>query len=312
MQNNCSIRYYIISLVELLLRVCYQKIAFHTSTNLLAMVRPILFLVLCILGCVCGRDIDWEAKVKTAIRDGDAYGLGYLLMQVDKLEAPALINSEFCGELTPLQFAAKTNDGTIETLLAAGAIPNLAHKATLTTPLMFAARSGELSTVELLLEVLTTEDVNAVDEHGSTALALCSLSCNERIARKLMYAGASPFVVDKSGNTALHVAAWYCQDKSVSEGFFYASTLLGLSEDEEDAEDRDAIDEEEVLAHVNRLSESGRTALMLAAKRGGGSSGVYATLLSVGADVDVVSPHDQKTALDLKRELEELQKNGEL
>jgi len=258
------------------------------------------------------RDHGWEEKVKLAIRDGDVYGLGYLLMQMDKLEALTLINSEFCGELTPLQYAAKTNHATVEALLDAGAEPSRAHQATKTTPLMFAARSGELATVEKLLDVLTTEQVDAKDEHGSTALALCSLTCNEPVANLLLRGRADPFSVDSSGNTALHVAAWYCQEKTVSEGAEFASALLGLSEDEEFTEDRDPADEQDLLDQVNVLSGSGRTALMLAAKRGGGSGGVYDTLLSVGADADIVSPLDQKTALDLKLELEAKKTAGEL
>lgn len=213
-------------------------------------------------------------------RDADVYGLLNLLSNA----TPEDLTTEFCTGLTPLQYAAKTNGATISTLLDAGADPTLPHKSTGTTPLMFAARSGDVEAVRVLLEVLGRDAVDAVDEHGSTALGLCSLTCNVNVAKLLVAAGVNVFKRDASGNTPLHVGAFYCTESSGSN---FASALLSA-------------DAALTHKHINDMSTFGRTALMLAAKQG--HTGYFDTLVLFGADADLVSTYDQKTVADFQRE----------
>ena len=245
---------------------------------------------------VLATSSELEKKIQTFIRDGDASTLGMLFFKSDPTELKELVNREICGELTPLQYASKTNPTTIALLLEAGAIPNLAHRSTSTTPLMFAARSGELRAIDALLNVLSVDDVNAIDEHGSSALGLGSLGCNIKVAQKLIDAGANIYTIDQSGNTVLHIAAWYCADRGSEVGREYVSVLL---------KDSNGHIRKEASQRIDRLSNSGRTALMLAGKQG--STGVYDMLVSVGASMDVVSPHDGKTAPELRKEWESRQ-----
>jgi ankyrin repeat protein len=191
--------------------------------------------------------------------------------------------------MTPLQYAAKTNGATISTLLAAGCDPLLPHLSTGTTPLMFAARSGEVEAVTELLAVLPEDAVDVVDEHGSTAMGLCSLSCNVKVARLLLAAGADAFKPDASGNTALHVGAYYCTEPI---GSAFADLLVNHNA-------------HSTLKSINMMSKYGRTALMLAAKQG--NMGYYDVLLRAGADEAIVSDFDQKSVEDFKREFQSRQ-----
>ena len=218
-------------------------------------------------------------------RDADVYSLQSLLATA----SPNDLADEFCLGMTPLQFAAKTNGATIPTLLDAGCDPHLPHVATGTTPLMFAARSGEIGAVTALLAALRGDAVDAVDEHGSTALGLCSLTCNAKVAGILIAAGADIFKPDASGNTALHVGAFYCTELS---GSAFADLLLKQ-------------DSLSTLKYIDTMSKYGRTALMLAAKQG--NAGYYASLLLAGADESLVSDYDQKSVEDFRMEYQHRQ-----
>ena len=194
------------------------------------------------------------------------------------------LSDEFCLGLTPLQYAAKTNGATISVLLGVGADPKLPHKSTGTTPLMFASRSGDVDAVETLLGVLKVDDVDVVDEHGATALGLCSLTCNAEVAKSLISAGADVFKPDSSGNSPLHVGAFYCSE---ALGEQFANTLLEH-------------DPTKTRQFINMMSIYGRTALMLAAKQG--NFAYYDTLTSHGADEEIISSYDKKTVQDFKLE----------
>jgi ankyrin repeat protein len=244
---------------------------------LLALVSPYT-----LFGSASAATGTWKEGVQTAIRDADIYSLQRIISSA----SPSDLATEFCTGLTPLQYAAKTNGATVSTLLAAGCDPLLAHKATGTTPLMFAARSGDIEAVTTLLAVLSSEQnhVDAIDEHESTALGLCSLSCNVKVANLLMTAGADVFKPDASGNTALHVGAYYCAETS---GAAFAQALLSNNPDS-------------TLKFINHMSKYGRTALMLAAKKG--NAGYEKALLLAKADPSLVSNYDQKTLQDFKLE----------
>jgi ankyrin repeat protein len=237
----------------------------------------------------------WQSSVMASIRDGNAVDLE-ALFQDSPGDITELLGDAFCNGLTPLQFAAKTNFGTLPLLLERGADPRLAHQGTLTTPLMFAARSGEYKSVEYLLDILNVDDVNAIDEHGSTALALCSLSCHSNVAALMLKAGANTFAQDNNGNNALHTGAFYCADNTADFGDNYAKTLLQNSK--------------HTAVELNALSKFGRTALMLAAKKGG--TGYAEALLSAGADASIISPYDQKTYQEFVDEYQLRKHGGEL
>lgn len=222
----------------------------------------------------------WGNDMTVAIRDGNVYSMQQLLADASVHD----LEREICMGLTPLQYAAKTNSATISTLLEAGSNPNLAHIATRTTPLMFAARSGDAKGVSILLNALEEDAVNEIDEHGSTALLLCSLSCNAKIAEILLNAGAQIFKQDFNGNTALHVGAFYCSETLGRE---FAELLLNFNH-------------EETSTYIDVMSKYGRTALMLAAKNG--NEGYFSALLDAGADENMVSSYDDKTIEDFKLE----------
>ena len=151
---------------------------------------------------------------------------------------------------------------------------------------MFAARSGDEKAVIYLLELLGIKDINAVDEHGSTALALCSISCYNDIAKILIDAGANIFIEDYQGNNALQIGAFYCGGNKPDLGLSYATALLN--------------NDKWTLDDINRMSKNGRTALMLAGKQGG--KGFAKVLLDLGADTVPISPYDGKTYEDFIRE----------
>ncbi len=72
------------------------------------------------------------------------------------------------------------------------------------TPLMFAARSGDIATVRLLLDAGADIDA-ATDEYG-TPLVIAAASGHEDLALDLLAAGADPRAGDENGVTALHHA----------------------------------------------------------------------------------------------------------
>jgi len=239
----------------------------------------------------------YYSDVASSIREGQTKTLKKLLSNLPIGESlPNLLETEFCFTLTPLCYAAKTNPSTIATLLELGADPNTAHKETMTTPLMFASRSGEVEAAEILLSAVRSSggDVDTVDSLGSTALSIVSLTCNYKVAEILLNAGADPSKKDNAGNNALHVAAWYCDSAAgvlvdgrfkTDGGATFARTLLRYMDAEK----------------VDDLSGTGRSALMLSAMKGG--DGFYNVLVEEGkADENKKSPKDEKTARELLSE----------
>jgi ankyrin repeat protein len=72
------------------------------------------------------------------------------------------------------------------------------------SPLMFAARQGDIDTARLLLD--RGADVNAESGADGSALVIASAAGHEDLALLLLDAGASPDSVDAGGVTALHYA----------------------------------------------------------------------------------------------------------
>ncbi len=72
------------------------------------------------------------------------------------------------------------------------------------TPLMFAARQGDLATARLLLD--RGADVNAESEADGSPLVIASAAGHEDLSLLLLDAGADPASADAGGVTALHYA----------------------------------------------------------------------------------------------------------
>ena len=72
------------------------------------------------------------------------------------------------------------------------------------TPLMFAARAGDMATTKLLLE--RGADVDAIAGADGSPLVIATAYGHEEIALLLLEAGADPTIADSSGLTALHYA----------------------------------------------------------------------------------------------------------
>ncbi|MCH8059226.1 MAG: ankyrin repeat domain-containing protein [Proteobacteria bacterium] len=72
------------------------------------------------------------------------------------------------------------------------------------TPLMFAARQGDVATTRLLLD--RGADVNAESAVDGSSLVIASVAGHEDLSLLLLDAGADPASVDAGGMTALHFA----------------------------------------------------------------------------------------------------------
>ena len=148
--------------------------------------------------------------------------------------------------------------------------------------------------------VIAAYTVDAIDEHGSTALGLAALECEGEIAWKLVQAGADPTHLDEAGNSVLHIGAYYCSEEmragprkgagaeGAGEGF--ARALFSST---------DAAARDRVVAAVDLMSPTGRSPLHLAAKQN--SYGFAMELLARGADPSVASDVDQETPVELAR-----------
>ncbi len=72
------------------------------------------------------------------------------------------------------------------------------------TPLLFAAKVGDVATARLLVE--KGADVNAVSQTDGSPLIMAAAQANEELALFLLDHGADPNAVDENGMTALHYA----------------------------------------------------------------------------------------------------------
>ena len=113
------------------------------------------------------------------------------------VQAGANLNAKTrLGDLTPLLLAAKNGNTTlIEILLEAGTDANNAD-ANGTTPLMYSAGSGKADAVEVLLE--SGAEVNAADTtNGQTALMFAAAQGRADVVGILAAGGADPDVLTK-------------------------------------------------------------------------------------------------------------------
>ena len=106
---------------------------------------------------------------------------------------------------TPLHFAASQgNPEVLDLLIKKGADVNAKTKK-LVTPLHLASSA---SCVKILSEA--GADVNARDDRDLTPLHRALILKNTEVCKALLKKGASPMLMDKEGNTALHMAVSYC------------------------------------------------------------------------------------------------------
>ncbi len=103
----------------------------------------------------------------------------------------------------------------IDVLLRHGADVNLANES-LHTPLIIAAgRGGSVEAVQRILQS-SPHNIDTQDCAGNTALlAACYSDSGLQIAKALLDAGADPYVMNMSGNTAFAIAAKYYATKIV-------------------------------------------------------------------------------------------------
>ncbi|CAG8221817.1 unnamed protein product [Penicillium olsonii] len=78
------------------------------------------------------------------------------------------------------------------------------------TPLSWAAQSGRIGIVKLLLQTQT--DIHQMDKGGRTALSRASGNREETIAMALIEKGADVNICDKDGQSPLHQACWNGQE----------------------------------------------------------------------------------------------------
>ena len=150
--------------------------------------------------------------------------------------------------LTPLQAASKYNALTmIAQLVEHGVDINKGHPSTKETALMYAARTGSNSAVQLLLSLNAAASLQDTD--GRTALHLAALELfpgggSAEIVRQLFNAGVDPNAQDKRGNTALHMSCFFGGDS------MFVQELL------------------DVGAAVNQVDKNGNSALHFASLKG--------------------------------------------
>ena len=116
-------------------------------------------------------------------------------------------------------------------------------------------------TLEEVLDVTPRSEIDQVDLNGRTMLCWAAKAGDYETISKLLYCGADPKHVDKSGFNPLH--------RSLQSPTSIVSAILLLN----------------VHAHINAKSGSGHTALSIAAGQKDGNSGMI-ILLMFGADLE--------------------------
>ena len=161
-----------------------------------------------------------ETVLMTAARTGRPEPIELLL---EHGAEPNAVEGEF-GETALMWAAGQGHAEAIRVLVARGADAD-AHSATIDLPpvnvnfsfavttalprggmtaLMYAARQGQLASVDALADV--GANLNAVDPEGSTALVIAIINAHYQVAARLLEIGADPNIGDASGMAALYAA----------------------------------------------------------------------------------------------------------
>lgn len=116
-------------------------------------------------------------------------------------------NASAEGGMTALMFAAESGELLlVKMLVLNGADPDLTHVEE-TTPLLIAVLNGHFEVAHFLLE--KGADPDHRDEYKGTALLYAAALNNYEIADLLLFYGASDSIRDKDGNTALMTAVFF-------------------------------------------------------------------------------------------------------
>ena len=166
---------------------------------------------------VDARDSLNHSALLLAAAIGDAEVLEAILAETPELDSKSVdsMDPDIRLEETALSVAIEhRNVDLVRSLVAAGANVNLTINAG-TTPLMIAARKGDVAILKILFDA--NADVEAVDGFGKTALVyaihcavgwfMAKLEDGEAAARFLIGKGARIDVVDHDGRTPLMSAA---------------------------------------------------------------------------------------------------------
>jgi len=138
-----------------------------------------------------------ETVLMTCARSGNVDAVNALLARGADVNA-----KETRGEQTALMWAvAERHPQAAQALIARGADVRARSKAGF-TPLLLAARHGDLDSARLLLDA--GANVNDATPEDGNALVVASGSGHERLAMFLLEKGADPNSADRNGTTALH------------------------------------------------------------------------------------------------------------
>jgi len=153
-----------------------------------------------------GAPLRWsDAGGRTPIHLAALHDRAELVATLLELD-PALAGEQTdATRLTPLHIAASSMaHGAMAALLEGGADPN-ARSAARSTPLHEAARHTDAEAIRILV-VAEGCEVDAIDQHGRTALHYAAEQGHEASVRRLLVDGADPRVRDDRGSTAADLA----------------------------------------------------------------------------------------------------------
>jgi ankyrin repeat protein len=220
-----------------------------------------------------------QAGADTALKDKRGFTAIHIALFERKCQSVAEIlmadrtalNSVDDDGKSALMIAIETNNMTIlERLLQAGADTTLKDKNG-HTALHIALFEVEKHSVAKILMTDATA-LNSVDDDGRTALMTAVIKDDLTSIQRLLEAGADTTLKDKSGHTSLHIALFEVEKHS-------AAKILMADK-----------------AALNSVDSGGRTALMIAVRKGDLNS--MQMLLKAGADTTAIDKHGD-TALHI-------------
>jgi ankyrin repeat protein len=175
------------------------------------------------------RLLDAGANANAALRAGET-----VLMRAARTGNPRIARAllahganvnarESVQQQTALMWAVAQGHGEVtRILLESGADPR-ARSTSGFSPLLFAARSGDIASARVLLDAGV--DVNEGAPDGASPLLIAVASAQEDVARLLLERGANPNQADTLGYAPLHATVW---KPSAKEGLVRAHASVAL------------------------------------------------------------------------------------
>ncbi len=175
------------------------------------------------------RLLDAGANANAALRAGET-----VLMRAARTGNPRIARAllahganvnarESVQQQTALMWAVAQGHGEVtRILLESGADPR-ARSTSGFSPLLFAARSGDIASARVLLD--GGVDVNEGAPDGASPVLLAVASAQEDVARLLLERGANPNQADRLGYAPLHATVW---KPSATEGLVRAHASVAL------------------------------------------------------------------------------------